>query len=87
LDCRILAYGFPTTRLLLALIAYRIARNTADATRTYGFHSHTRACGHWPTGQPADLVSGSAGKPSADQCPRFEVIGRPMLIVAVIACW
>ncbi|SAI65451.1 metal transporter [Bordetella ansorpii] len=70
--------------LLLALIAYRIARRPADATRTYGFH-RVRVLAALANGAALlALVAWIAWEAIARINSPAEVLAGPMLIVAVV---
>lgn len=70
--------------LLLALIAYRIARRPADATRTYGFH-RVRVLAALANGAALlALVAWIAWEAAARINTPAEVMAGPMLIVAVV---
>lgn len=70
--------------LLLALIAYRIARRAADATRTYGFH-RVRVLAALANGATLLLlVAWIAWEAVQRVNSPVEILAGPMLIVAVI---
>lgn len=70
--------------LLLALIAYRIARRAADATRTYGFH-RVRVLAALANGATLLLlVAWIAWEAVQRVNAPVEILAGPMLIVAVI---
>ena len=70
--------------LLLALVAYRIARRAADATRTYGFH-RVRVLAALANGATLLLlVAWIAWEAVARIAQPAEVLAGPMLIVAAI---
>ncbi|WP_231703195.1 cation diffusion facilitator family transporter [Halopseudomonas pelagia] len=70
--------------LLLALIAYRIARKPADATRTYGFH-RIRVLAALANGASLlILVAWIAWEAISRINSPVEVLAGPMLVVAVI---
>lgn len=70
--------------LLLALVAYRIARRAADATRTYGFH-RVRVLAALANGAALLLlVAWIAWEAVGRIAKPAEVLAGPMLVVAVI---
>lgn len=70
--------------LLLALIAYRIARRPADSTRTYGFH-RVRVLAALVNGAALlALVAWIAWEAVARINTPAEVLAGPMLVVAIV---
>ena len=70
--------------LLLALIAYRIARRAADATRTYGFH-RVRVLAALANGATLLLLVAWIAWEAVQRINApVEILAGPMLIVAVI---
>ncbi|GAA4134516.1 cation diffusion facilitator family transporter [Aminobacter aganoensis] len=70
--------------LLLALIAYRIARRPADATRTYGYHRVRVLAALANGGTLLLLVAWIAWEAAQRVSQPIEILAGPMLIVAVI---